>query len=121
VVVNVPATAPDPNVSVIKLEIKGALDVVDVFIRPGADGAIALSARLVDLHNPQSGASARLETQNGAAFVGYWLNSEAWVSWAFTKAKPGTYEVVAEVSGPDDSKATLAIGKETRPVFFARP
>ena len=48
------------------------------------------------------------------------MNDKESVSWDFTGAKPGNYEVVADVGGPDDSKATLEIGNEKLPVLFKK-
>lgn len=115
-VITVGDKAPDPVISVVVLEIKGDLEVAQVLIRPAADGAIALQAQLADLH----GSPCQIDTWNGVANIGHWLNPDAWVSWEFTGAKTGTYEVVADIAGPDDSKATLEIGKDKLLVAFTK-
>jgi alpha-L-fucosidase len=115
-VVAVGGKAPDPVISVVVLEIDGAIEVEQVFIKPAADGTLALPAQLADLH----GASCQIDTQDGFANIGHWLNSDAWVSWEFTGTKAGVYEVVADIAGPDDSKAALEIGKEKLPIAFTK-
>lgn len=115
-VITVGNKAPDPVISVVVLEIKGDLEVVQLLIKPAPDGTIALPAHLADLH----GAPCQIDAKNDSVNIGHWLNSDAWVSWDFFVAKHGTYEVVANVAGPDDSKATLEIGKEKLPVAFAK-
>ncbi len=108
--------APDPVISVVVLELEGDLEVIHVFIKPSADGVIAFPARLADLH----GAPCQIDTQEGIANIGHWLNRDAWVSWEFSGARPGTYEVVADIAGPDASKATLEIGENKLPVTFTK-
>ena len=115
-VISVSEKAPDPDISVVVLECDGDLEVVQALIKPAADGMITLLARLADLH----GAPCQIDTQEGSANIGHWLNSDAWVSWEFTGAKAGKYEVVADIAGPDDSKALLEIGKEKFPTTFTK-
>jgi len=119
VVLEVPVTAPDTNVTVIKLEIQDDPQVVAVLIKPAANGTIALPARLADLY-AEHGSSPKLEGLENSANIGYWINSEAWVGWDFTQAKPGTYEVVADIAGLEASQATLEIGKEKLPITIAK-
>ena len=108
--IDVPAQAPDADASVIKMEIAGKPKVVQVFIKPAADGSIVLPASLVDFATPKKGGSASLQQSADGLEIGSWTNPEAAVGWAFSGLKAGEYEVLAEVSGLDDAKATIELG-----------
>lgn len=110
VVLDVPAQAPDAIASVIKMQIVGVPKVVQIFIKPAADGSIVLPASLADLGIPDKGSAASLQQTQDGVGIGSWINPEAWVSWAFTGLKAGEYEVLAEISGLENSKATIETG-----------
>jgi alpha-L-fucosidase len=110
VLIEVPEKALDPNATVIKLEIVGAPKVAKVFIQPGEDGSIELPATMADFPAPAKGASPRFRDGETAKEIGFWDNPEAAVSWEFTGAKPGEYEVLAEVSGIKDAKVVVEFG-----------
>jgi len=110
VVIDVPAQAPDPNASVVKLEVSGRPKVVQVFIKPDDDGSIVLPASLVDFGIPKKGGPASLQQSADGLEIGSWSNPEATASWAFSGLKPGEYEILAEVSGLENAKATIETG-----------
>ena len=110
VVVDVPEKAPDANASVIKMEIVGKPKVVQMFIKPAADGSIVLPASLVDFADPKKGHSPSLQASSSGMEISSWSNPEASVSWSFKGLQEGDYEVLAEISGPDNAKATLEVG-----------
>jgi len=116
VVVDLPAEAPDAIASVIKMEIAGEPKVAKVFIKPAADGTIVLPAPLVDFGHPKKGNAARFQEGKDGAEIGYWENPEAFVSWSFTDSKPGEYEVLAEISGLENAKASFELSGEKLPV-----
>jgi alpha-L-fucosidase len=108
VLLRVPATAPSPYASVLKLELGGPLQVEKILPRPAADGTLILSALDVDVHNTL-GTDAKVETKGGQPNVGYWTDPRAWVSWRFRLDRPGTYEVVADLASTD-SGARFQVG-----------
>ena len=110
VVVDVPEKAPDANASVIKMEIVGKPKVVQMFIKPAADGSIVLPASLVDFGVPKKGGTPSLQQSERGVEISSWNNPEASVSWSFKGLQEGDYEVLAEISGPDNAKATLEVG-----------
>ena len=119
VVVDLPAEASDANASVIKMEIAGESKVAKVFIKPEGEGSIVLPAALVDFGIPKNGHAARfLEAAKGTE-IGYWESPEAFLSWDFTGAKPGDYEVLAEISGIENAKASLELSGKKLPVNLA--
>ena len=116
VVLDVPTQAPDANASVIKLEIVGKPKVVQIFIKPAADGSLALPAKLADIGFPKKGSTPSLNENKDAVEIGSWTNPEATVSWAFSDLKAGEYEVLAEISGLENAKATIELGGGTSSV-----
>ena len=118
-IITVGSKAPDPAISVVGLEVEGDPEVVPVLIKPTADGTIAFRAGLADLRADHGG-SPQLQGQADSKWIGCWTNHEAWLGWDFAGAKPGTYEIMADVGSPDESKATLEIEKEKLLVTFAK-
>jgi alpha-L-fucosidase len=110
VVIGLPAKAPDAIASVVKVEIAGKPKVVQMFIKPAADGSIVLPASLVDFGIPKKGGTPSLQQSERGVEISSWHNPEAPVGWSFSGLQPGGYEVLAEISGPDNAKATLEIG-----------
>ncbi len=110
VVLDLPAEAPDANASVIKMEIAGKPKVVQMFIKPAADGSIVLPAALVDFGIPKKGGAPSLQQSAKGVEISSWSNHEAPVSWSFSGLQAGNYEVLAEISGLQNTKATLEIG-----------
>ena len=109
VLIDVPDKALDPVSTVIKLKITGDPKVAKVYIKPGEDGAITLLAAAADYPTPAKGHSPRFQEGETGNEIGFWDNPDSAVSWDFTEAKPGEYEVLAEVSGLENSKATIEI------------
>ncbi|NBS53266.1 MAG: hypothetical protein EBS96_11785 [Spartobacteria bacterium] len=112
VVIALPDKALDSDATVIKLEIVGAPKVSQVFIKPSEDGSIPLIASLADFPTPAKGGTPRFQEGETGNEIGFWSNPESSVSWEFTGAKPGEYEVLAEVSGIKDAKAIVTIGDQ---------
>ena len=112
VLIHVPEKALDPNATVIKVEMTCAPKVSRVFIQPGEDGCIELPAAMADFPAPANGASPRFREGETGNEIGLWDNAEAAVSWDFRGAKPGAYEVLAEVSGIKDAKIMVEIGDQ---------
>ena len=113
--IGLPLVAPDPICSVLAVEIDGALAVEAVSLKQGGDGRIVLPADLAELNNPGSGDQMRLETKEGPGRynIGFWSDPRAWVKWTFKVAKPGTFDVVAEVANPaDTSRFQIQLGRQ---------
>ena len=110
-----PIQAPDAIASVIKVEVTGEPNVAKVLIKATADGSIVLPAALVDFASTK-GPEARLQPTDEGKEIGYWENPEAVVSWTFHSSDPGHYDVLAEISSPKNSKASIEVGDQTLPV-----
>jgi alpha-L-fucosidase len=82
-----PAAAPDPNMSVVALEMQGAPDV-DRALTQQPDGTVTLSPVFAKVEGPAIRIDSRGVAQN-------WVNSADILKWDFKLVRPGTYEVVA--------------------------
>lgn len=111
---HLPASAPDPVASVIRVELGGPLDVDNRLPSPAADGAIHLPLWMADIHNPGYGAEARLGEDAGAPAIVDWTGPKTYLAWSFEAAAPGAYEIIATL-GPAQpgAKLRLQIGKES--------
>ena len=83
----VPKQAPDAEVSVVVLDCKGAVRALPWRATQAADGSITLPASEASLSGPQ----IRLEGE--PAHVGFWMNTEAKVSWPLEVPSAGTWDV----------------------------
>jgi hypothetical protein len=113
IILDLPAEAPDAIASVIKMEIVGKPKVVQIFIKPNADGSIVVPAQLVDMPLPKKGGAPSLRENKDGLEIGSWTKPEASVSWNFTAFKAFDYEVLADISGPENAQATIELGKAT--------
>lgn len=114
IVIHVPADAPDAMVSVVKLEIDGALDVESVALQQDEAGKIELTAPLAELNNPGYGSHLILEKKGGAQNIGSWVDARAWVQWTYKVTKPGTFKVAASIATPSKTNIQWGVddGKE---------
>ena len=84
-----PARAPDKNVSVVVLEIKGD-PLMDQSLLQDGDGRINLEAHSAEIHQPKNAAPlvcGRFGT------IENWFNAGNRVSWEFKAARPGKYDI----------------------------
>ncbi|HVM62815.1 MAG TPA: alpha-L-fucosidase [Verrucomicrobiae bacterium] len=88
VVIQLPASAPDPIASVVVAEIDEKPDVLAQPITPADDGTIRLTAADADIH----GSTLKLEGRREAN-LGQWTNEKDFVSWPVRIADPGSYRV----------------------------
>lgn len=112
VVIDVPAKPLDPIDTVIVLRVRGELDIEKVLPTQADDGTMALPAPLGETHS-EGGSGPQVEDIGGKASIGYWTNDRAWLSWQFRIARPGTFDVVAEIATTaSSSKFEIAVGSE---------
>jgi alpha-L-fucosidase len=107
VVIDVPAKAPDPIVSVVVLSVAGKVEVAARTIGANADGSYTLKAVEAETH----GGGIRYEGNKDC--IGYWLNAKDWVSWGFKVARAGTFRVeitYACEKGSGESTYEVAVG-----------
>lgn len=110
IIVTVPAAAPDPIASVIRVEIDGPLDVDAVALRQNPDGSIELAAPFAELNNPGYGSHLISENKGGAPNIGGWTDARAWIQWTFKVKKPGKFRGTASVALPHKTNIQWGIG-----------
>lgn len=94
-VLTLPASAPDPISSTIKLVIKGHPEVVVAPPLPKPDGLITLSPLDAQLH----GNTIKVESKkHSPANIGFWTDPADTVSWNFMPERGGKFAISLEVA-----------------------
>jgi alpha-L-fucosidase len=101
----VPARAPDLIDSVIALTIAGLPEIEPFMIRESAGGVVLLPASDATIH----GETARYESGGGKDNIGYWSETDEWVSWPFRVARPGRFRVVLDYACAPDNGGTFRL------------
>jgi len=83
-----PAQAPDPNDSVIVLDISGNAQV-DPSLQQQPDGTVTLSPQLGDLHK-SAASEARLDSRG---VMERWTKAQDSIEWKFKVSHPGAFDV----------------------------
>jgi alpha-L-fucosidase len=113
IVIDIPKTAPDPIVSVIKIEIEGELKVEAVIPKQAKDGKVTIDPGFADLHN-RLGTQLEVKEKSGKEYIGNWGNPGAWVSWTFSINTPGSYSIKAEIASEKSSSISWNLANEKR-------
>ncbi len=95
-VLTLPATAPDPIVSTLKLVIAGKPAVEDPVVSPEQDGVIRLLPREARL----DGETLKTEADNNGNHIAYWNNSKDSVSWNLCADRDAKYVVQVDAAAP---------------------
>ena len=93
ILINLPASAPDKNDSVIVLETTGNVDADTALLQQPA-GSVTLPAFLSNVHK-SGNAGLRFDSRGVAE---RWVNKDEWVDWDFKVSKPGKFDVVVLTS-----------------------
>ncbi len=108
VVVDIPAAAIDPISSTIILKIKGAPEVVVPLVNQEPDGSVRLMAAEAELHG-----DLQYESGGGKDAIGYWTNPDDFVSWSFNVARPGKFQITAEIASLGQGRFEIELGGQT--------
>jgi len=111
IILDVPKQAPTALVPVIKVEIPGELEVIQILPKQSNTGEVHLTAALADLHSKSYNANnqLRLKTHAGEKTVQNWQRHRDWIGWQFEITQPGTFDVIAEVAGPEDTSLSFKL------------
>ncbi len=108
IVVNLPERAPDPDASVVVVELKGD-PVVDPYeIHPDRQGRIELPVYLADLQS-EMGQRAFLDHFYRTTMIANWQNVNDYPVWKFTTDKAGRYEVLASYASMWGGQASFRV------------
>jgi alpha-L-fucosidase len=113
-VLALPAPAPDPISSTLKLVIEGRPRVSDPVVTAGGDGVIRMLPGEATLH----GAEIKLEIKDGLSNIGFWGDANDGISWSLMAPKDGKYILHIESSTPSEGSVIQfdGIGKLACPV-----
>jgi len=87
---HLPSGAPDPQDSVVVLELPRQAEYVRSIIQQ-PDGAVSLAAHQAEVHQAPSNSTIAIHPRD---FTEHWTNPEDWLSWSFKLFRPGLYEVI---------------------------
>lgn len=104
VVVEVPATAPDPISSTVVVRIRGTPNIGHVPITQESDGSIRLFASEATLHGDQ------IQCEGEDANIGYWTNPADWAGWSFQISQPGKFQISIEMASLGEGRFEMAGG-----------
>jgi alpha-L-fucosidase len=107
VAVSVPAAAPDPISTTVVLKVKGALDIEQPILSQNQDGSILLPSTEANLH----GSNIQTENIDDHDNIGYWTNPEDWCEWQFKVARPGKFDVTADMAAEGSAPIELSTGE----------
>lgn len=106
VVVHLPASAPDPISSTIKLAIQGRPEVAEPFVSADKGGVI----RLLPGDAVCEGEEVKSEEKGGQSNIGFWTNPKDTVSWNLRAENEGKYIVQIEAASPTEGSALMVQG-----------
>jgi alpha-L-fucosidase len=110
-IIDLPASAPDPINTVLVVETKGELVVKSN--KPSLSyGKIQLQADFADIHNPGYGTHMVLQGTDNKAWISNWTDAQAWLEWMFTTNETGKYTVKARLRAKDPGSLVIQIGEE---------
>ena len=116
---NLPAEPKNENASVIKLVVKGDLDIEkEILPVQAGDRSVDMDASFAKLSGPQ----IKLETRDNKSNIGYWLDTKAKADFSFkvispgpvspggvVTKKPGKYKVVITAGVPSNGGGDLKL------------
>ncbi|MGL5019967.1 MAG: alpha-L-fucosidase [Luteolibacter sp.] len=111
-----PQSAPDPDVSVIRLDFPGAVTVtMDPFITPDQAGRIHFNAQDADAHGDYGG-NIQLRNTGPDAFLTDWKDSKWYLEYELKTPQAQKWVVTAEVAATDPVKLSLGADKASTSV-----
>ena len=113
-VLTLPAAAPDPICSTIKMIVQGKPEVADLPVTPDAEGLI----RLLPGDATVEGESIKVQNPGKFANIGFWNQPKDCVSWKLRAESDGKYLVQVEAAVPTEGSVLLiqGVGKLAYPV-----
>ena len=113
-VLTLPAAAPDPICSTIRLLVNGKPEIADPLVAPDKDGVIRLlpgDARI-------EGDQVRIQGEGEQTNIGYWTNPKDGISWDLLAEHDGKYLIQIDAAVPDEGAVLLiqGVGKLACPV-----
>ncbi len=118
-VVALPGSAPDADVSVVRLDFAAPVVVTqEPFNIPAADGRVSFSAQDADAHGHWDG-NIQLRDSGPNAYLTDWKNPKWRLEYTLKVPAAAKWVVTAEVAAPDATSLVLAVGKTETPAPIA--
>jgi alpha-L-fucosidase len=108
IVIELPDNAPDPHVSVIRLEVPGPPDFSKVRQRQAPDGSLSLEPNRAYFHSNSKNA-IQVKMRGGREQIANWFQDKSWIYWDFRITQPGTFNLSTEVATEDDVRFTYQL------------
>ena len=119
IVVKLPGSATDPDVSIVRLDFAKPLSVTgESFPVAAADGNIYLSAYDADTNGNWTG-NIQLAGSGANAYLNGWTGEEWWMEYLIKTPAAKTWKITAEVALEKPSHLTLQAADKTLPVELA--
>jgi alpha-L-fucosidase len=113
--ISLPASAPDANVSVLRLDFPSAIKVtMEPFLMPDKDGRITFDAQEADAHGTHSG-SIQLRNTGADNYLTDWNNSSWSLEYRLKTTKAQKWLITGEFATPNGAKLNLMVGKIATP------
>jgi len=110
-VVSLPGSAPDADVSIVRLDFENPVVVTqDPFNTPASDGRVTFSAQDADAHGHWDG-NIQLRDSGPNAYLTDWKNPKWRLEYAVKIPAASKWTVTAEVAAPADTSLVLGVGK----------
>lgn len=111
-VVRLPASAPDADVSVVRLDFAAPVVVTqEPFNLPDANGRITFPAQDADAHGHYDG-NLTLVRSGDDSYLTRWNNGRWRVEYTVSSPAARRWRVSAEIAAPEASKLLLVVGKK---------
>ena len=110
VVIHLPGTATDPDVSVARLDFPGALTITQkTFNTPAADGTLTLPALDADPHGAVGG-NIRIEGSGADAYLTDWRQYDYRLEYHVKTGKTTQWNIQAEIAAAEPAKLSVRVG-----------
>ncbi len=116
IVLQLPGSATDPDVSVARLEFPGPLTITqEPYNSPAADGSLTLPALDADPHGAVGG-NIRVEGNGAGAYLTDWKQQDYRVEYHLKTGKVAKWNITAEIAATEPTKLNLRVGKATHTI-----
>lgn len=115
--INVPAQAPDTNVTVAVLQVKGEVPAQPYVVSPTKEGAIVLLGGAATLN----GKTIRMEPSGSTGNIGFWQKPEETAEWLVKVQNAGRYAITFDASSQKPSKLTLRVDEQSATLAIHTP
>jgi alpha-L-fucosidase len=110
-----PGSAPDPDVSVVRIDFAGPVTVTqEPFVQPDNDGVLILQAADANAHGTHAG-NIQLRNSGPDAYLADWTNPAWYLEYLVKTDRAGQWKLSAELAAKSAVKLTVEAAKRTWP------